>query len=87
MAMVVFAIIAVALMGLLESAIAANGLGRQKTVAHQLAQDQVEWIRQLDYTTEVGIPGGNPNGIIPATTIDHGQGRSGDDDHGRRLGQ
>jgi prepilin-type N-terminal cleavage/methylation domain-containing protein len=67
MAMVILAIIAVALVALLESAIAANGLGRQKTVAQQLAQDQVEWIRQLDYTTEIGIPGGNPNGVIPAT--------------------
>jgi prepilin-type N-terminal cleavage/methylation domain-containing protein len=67
MAMVVLAIIAVALVALLESAIAANGLGRQKTVAQQMAQDQVEWIRQLDYTTEIGIPGGNPNGVIPAS--------------------
>ncbi len=67
MGMMLFAILATALAGLLQSGIAANGLARQKTVAHQLAQEQVERIRLLDYETEIGTPGGNPNGIVTAT--------------------
>lgn len=66
-AIVILAILAVGLIGLVESAIVTNTLGRQRTVAQQMAQDQVEWIRQLDYNTEVGTPGGNPNGIVPVT--------------------
>lgn len=65
--MLLFAILATALAAMLQSGIAANGLARQKTVAHQLAQEQVERIRLLDYDTEIGINGGNPNGIVAAT--------------------
>jgi hypothetical protein len=64
--MMLFAFIAVALVGLLSSSIVANDLSRQKTVGQQLAQDQVEDIRRLDYD-DVGTVGGNPSGVVAAT--------------------
>jgi type II secretory pathway pseudopilin PulG len=64
--MMLFAFIAVALIGLLNSAIAANTLSRQKTVAQQMAQDQVEDIRRRDYA-DIGTPSGNPPGTVPVT--------------------
>jgi type II secretory pathway pseudopilin PulG len=64
--MLLFAFIAVALVGLLTSSIAANDLSRQKTVAQQLAQDQVEDIRRLDYD-DIGTVSGNPPGVVVAS--------------------
>jgi prepilin-type N-terminal cleavage/methylation domain-containing protein len=66
-AMVLFAIVALALVGLMQSAIAANGLARQKTVAQQMAQDEIESIRELDYWSEIGLVSGNPTGIVQAS--------------------
>jgi type II secretory pathway pseudopilin PulG len=66
-ATVLFAVVSAALMGVLSSATAADRLARQKTIAQQAAQAQVEWIRSLTYD-KVGItPVGNPTGIVPAT--------------------
>jgi type II secretory pathway pseudopilin PulG len=64
--MLLFAFIAVGLVGLLTSSIAANDLSRQKTVGQQLAQDQVEDIRRLDYD-DVGTVSGNPPGVVVAS--------------------
>ncbi len=73
MAAVVLAILATALIGLLQSAVAANGLARQKTVAQQMAQDQVEYIRKLDYQTEIGLTTGwncpSSQGLSPVAGI------------------
>lgn len=66
MAMVLFAIIVVGLVGLLQSSIAANTLSREKTVAQQVGQEHVEWIRHLKYE-DVGLQNGNPPGDVPAT--------------------
>lgn len=66
MAMMLFAFIAVGLVGLLQSSISANTLSRQKTVAQQVGQEHVEWIRKLNYD-QVGVVNGNPPGVVPAT--------------------
>jgi type II secretory pathway pseudopilin PulG len=66
-ATVLFAVVSAALMGVLTSATAADRLARQKTIAEEAAQAQVEWIRSLTYD-KVGItPVGNPTGVVPAT--------------------
>jgi type II secretory pathway pseudopilin PulG len=66
-ATVLFAVVSAALMGVLTSATAADRLARQKTLAEQAAQAQVEWIRSLTYD-RVGLsPVGNPTGVVPAT--------------------
>ncbi len=66
-AMVLFAGLAAAMAGLLTSAISANKLSRQRTIADQAAMEQIESIRRLDYE-DVGIVLGNPPGTVPPTT-------------------
>src|SRR3990172_1673552 len=66
-AMILFAGLAAAMAGLLTSAISANKLARQRTIADQVALEQIESIRRLDYE-DVGVPSGNPPGTWPATT-------------------
>jgi Tfp pilus assembly protein PilV len=65
-AMVLFVMVAAALAGVLVSAVNARGVARQQTVAEQIARDQVESIRQLDYD-DVGLVSGNPSGTVQAT--------------------
>ena len=65
-AMVLFAGLAAAMAGLLTSAISANKLSRQRTIADQVAMEQIESIRRLDYE-DVGIVLGNPPGTVPPT--------------------
>ena len=67
-ALVLFAIVATALVGLLTSAISANTFSREKTAGEQIANDQVEWIRSKSYDT-VGTTAGNPAGSIAATGL------------------
>jgi prepilin-type N-terminal cleavage/methylation domain-containing protein len=64
----IFGVVSTALIGVLTSATAADGLARQKTIALELAQQQVEYVRQLSYP-DVCISGGNPSCpvTVPAT--------------------
>ncbi len=66
-AMVLFAGLAAAMAGLLTSAVSANKLARQRTIADQAAMEHIEMIRRLDYD-DVGIVLGNPPGTVAATT-------------------
>lgn len=66
-AMVLFAGLAAAMAGLLTSAISANKLARQRTIADQAALEHIESIRRLDYD-DVGTILGNPPGVVNATT-------------------
>src|SRR5262245_43465424 len=65
-AMVIFAGLSVAMAGLLTSAISANKLSRQRTIADQAALEQMEYVRRLDYD-DVGVVAGNPPGVVVAT--------------------
>ena len=68
MAMAIFAAVATALSGVLTSSISARSLASQRTAAEQIANDQLEWIRTLDYDTEVGCTTGCPvKGIVNPT--------------------
>jgi type II secretory pathway pseudopilin PulG len=66
-AMVLFAGLAAAMAGLLTSAISGNKLSRQRTIADQVAMEQIESIRRLDYE-DVGTILGNPPGTVAPTT-------------------
>jgi type II secretory pathway pseudopilin PulG len=66
-AMVLFAGLAAAMAGLLTSAISANKLARQRTLADQAALEHIEMIRRLDYD-DVGVVLGNPPGVVAGTT-------------------
>ena len=66
-AIAIFGIVSTSLIGVLTSATAADGLSRQRSIAHQLAQQQVEYVRQLNYSV-VGLQGGNPNGVVLSTS-------------------
>jgi prepilin-type N-terminal cleavage/methylation domain-containing protein len=65
-AIAIFAIVATSLIGVISSATASDGLSRQRTIALELAQQQVEYIRQLSYK-DAGIDGGNPGGVVQKT--------------------
>jgi type II secretory pathway pseudopilin PulG len=65
-AMVIFGVVATALIGVLTSATAADSRSRQKTIALELAQQQIEYIRQLNYR-DVGLVNGNPGGVVQGT--------------------
>ena len=77
LAIAIFGIVSTALIGVLTSATAADGRARQKSIALELAQQQVEYVRQLNYS-DAGIcftfasdgtctSGGNPPGRVPDT--------------------
>jgi type II secretory pathway pseudopilin PulG len=66
-AMILFAGLAAAMAGLLTSAITANNLARQRTLADQAAMEQIESIRRLDYD-DVGTILGNPPGTVAPTS-------------------
>jgi type II secretory pathway pseudopilin PulG len=66
MAIAIFGIVSTALIGMLTSATAADGLARQKTIGLQLAQQQVEYVRQLGYLS-AGTVDGNPTGVVAET--------------------
>jgi len=59
LAIVIFSIVSVSIIGVVTSATAADGASRQKTIALELAQQQVEYIRQLSYPSAATV-GGNP---------------------------
>lgn len=52
---------------ILTSSAALAGNARERTTADQLAQTSIETIRTLSYT-QVGINGGNPDGVLSAST-------------------
>jgi type II secretory pathway pseudopilin PulG len=64
LAMTLFAIVSVSLSGILTSSVSAHGVARSKTLAEQVVNDQIEWIRQQDYYNNVGLVNGNPPGTI-----------------------
>ncbi len=65
-AIAIFGMVSTALIGVLTSATAADGLARQRSIALELAQQQIEYIRQLNYR-DAGIAEGNPGGVVQAT--------------------
>jgi Tfp pilus assembly protein PilE len=64
---VMLAILAAPISALLSSTSSISKLDRERTSADQFAQTQIEKIRTLPYT-QVGISGGNPPGILAAST-------------------
>jgi type II secretory pathway pseudopilin PulG len=68
MAISLFGIVSVALIGVLTSATAADGLARQRSIALELAQQQVEYVRQLNYAN-AGVQTGNPNGVVAGSQV------------------
>lgn len=62
------AIVATSLVGLLGSAYTAQKLSRQKTIAQQTAQDEIERVRRMSYDA-VGVPNGNPTGTLTNHTV------------------
>ncbi len=73
LAMAIFATVSTALAGVLTSSITARSLASERTAAEQEANDQIEWIRTIDYA-DVGVPGGNPKGIVDPTGDQSAQG-------------
>ncbi len=65
--MMLLAIIATPLTGVLTASIAAQKLSRERTLAQQAAMTQIEAIRAMPYTS-IGIANGNPQGTVQPTT-------------------
>ena len=59
------AVISLAFIGGMMSALKAYTVSRAQTLAEQVGTDQLEMIRRLGYD-QVGVPGGNPPGTIVA---------------------
>jgi type II secretory pathway pseudopilin PulG len=66
-AIAIFGTVGTSLIGMLTSATVADGRARQKTIALELAQQQVEYIRQLNFS-DVGTQIGNPPGVVVSST-------------------
>jgi type II secretory pathway pseudopilin PulG len=74
MAMAIFAAVATALAGVLTSSISARSTASERTAAEQIANNQLEWIRSLDYD-DVGLTvDGNPPGVVDANGNQSAQG-------------
>ena len=58
-AIAIFGVVSTSVIGVLTSATAADGNARQKTIALELAQQQIEFVRQLTYA-DVCVTAGNP---------------------------
>lgn len=65
-AMTLFLIVAAGIATVLTSAIASHGLSRQRTLAQQHAQEQIEKLRRLPYA-DLGTTTGNPPGVVAAS--------------------
>lgn len=63
LAIAIFGIVSTSLIGVLTSATAADSRARQKTIALELAQQQMEYVRQLNYS-DAGTQDGNPPGNV-----------------------
>jgi len=73
-AIAIFGIASTSLIGVLSSATAADGLARERSIALELAQQQIEYVRQLSYA-DVCVKNGNPacpsadvTGVTPSLT-------------------
>lgn len=66
LAMAIFIGVATSLAGVLTSSIAAHTVARERTLAEQIANGEMESIRRLPYA-QVGVVGGNPGGTVVAT--------------------
>ena len=66
MAGVILLVLATGIAGVLTSSIAANTVARERTVAQQCANNQIEQIRRKTYDT-VGLVSGNPPGTVSPT--------------------
>jgi len=66
LAMTLFAIVAASVAGVLTSAVASHGLARERTIAQQSAQDQIEALRRVPYD-QLGTTAGNPPGTVVAS--------------------
>ena len=62
----IFAIVSAGLIYFLTSAVNVTSLSRQKTLAQQAAASEIDYIRNLPYTS-VGNVSGNPSGSVPLT--------------------
>src|SRR5262245_882743 len=60
MAVVLLVMVGTSLSGVLASAVANYSASRERTLAEQLVQDQIEAIRRMPFS-QVGLPNGNPN--------------------------
>jgi hypothetical protein len=65
-AMILFVVVAVGLAGVLASAINSQGISKERTIAQQVAQDELEDIRRMQYDL-IGVVGGNPPGMLQAS--------------------
>ena len=61
-----FGIVSTSIITVLTSATTADGLARDRSIALELAQQEVEYVRQLSYMN-AGTVGGNPAGVVIAT--------------------
>jgi prepilin-type N-terminal cleavage/methylation domain-containing protein len=66
MALTLFASVSAPLMGVLMASAATQGLSRERTLAEQAAQAQIETVRAIPYAS-VGTTDGNPPGSIAPT--------------------
>src|SRR5262245_17562067 len=64
MAVVLLVMVGTSLSGVLASAVANYSASRERTLAEQLVQDQIEAIRRMPFS-QVGLPNGNPNCTAP----------------------
>ena len=65
-AMTLFLVVAAGVGTVLTSAIASHGLARERTLAQEHAQEQIEELRRLPYD-QLGTTSGNPPGVVTAT--------------------
>jgi Tfp pilus assembly protein PilV len=63
-ALVVFAIVATGIVNMLVSSTSITSLAKQRTLAEQGVNNQIEKIRAMDYNS-IGTTSGNPSGTIP----------------------
>ncbi len=64
-------VVMVAVLGALAAATSSSLLSSRRATALTIANDQLEWARNMDYDS-VGVPGGEPPGVIPAVRTAEG---------------
>ena len=69
MAAVLLVMVGTSLSGVLASSVATYSASRERTLAEQLIQDQIEAIRRMPFSS-VGVPNGNPSGHAAADARD-----------------
>jgi Tfp pilus assembly protein PilV len=66
MATVLLMVVGTSLSGVLASSVTTYSASRERTLAQQLVQDQIESIRRMPFSS-VGLPNGNPSGTLSPT--------------------